>query len=123
MKLTIIIAAAALTLAACSSTSTDIPASPTGSEPVAEKVTLTVGGLGADQIAYTDPTASGGVRTEQIPGLSTPVSHKITVDKGSTVSVTLSGFADRPVTECTITDATDQVVYIRGKDQCTYVAN
>lgn len=116
MKLTII-AAALMALAGCS-TSTP-PAAPTTTAPAAQTVTLTVDANGADQIAYTDPSAPGGVKTQEVSGV---FSAKTTVPKGSTVAVTLSGFDGHPVTECTITDATDQLVYVKGKDSCTYVA-
>ncbi|WIV61428.1 hypothetical protein [Amycolatopsis nalaikhensis] len=116
----LITVAAVLTLVGCSVSTP--PATPTVSAPAAQKITLNVGAFGADQISYTDPTAPGGVRTEQLPGFMTPVSHKITVDKGTTVAVALSGYADRPVTQCTITDETDRLVYVRGKDSCMFVA-
>lgn len=116
MKLTII-AVALVALAGCS-TSTP-PAATTTAAPPVQTVTLTVDANGADQISYTDPSAPGGVKTQEMSGVFTA---KTTVPKGSTVAVTLSGFEGHPVTECTITDETDQLVYVKGKDSCTYVA-
>ncbi len=86
-------------------------------------VTLNVGGFGGEHVSYTDPSVPGGVGSETLPNSRTPFSSKIVVPKGSTVAITWSGTADAVLIRCTVTDETDRLVLVEGKENCSYVAN
>lgn len=110
-----LLGAAAAAAVACSSST---PAAPAGPPPTVT-VKLTIDAGGADKVSFTDPGAPGGVRTTDLGQVG---SFKTSVPKGTTVAVTLSGLAGYVVTTCSITDETDQLVYVRGRDTCSFVA-
>lgn len=83
-------------------------------------VTVTVGASAVTEAVYTDPAGVDGLNRLQ-PGSGGVKSAKVTVPKGTVVRISTSGPGTRPA--CWISDATDQLVFIRGTSTCEATAN